>query len=76
MHECVETSKTVKEVSVTHLIVHRPSHILQIAVVEEGIAIEFHPHSDLFYTDCPDFCYRVTVKALQDRSLSAAASKI
>lgn len=50
----------------THLVVHRPSHVLQIAVVEEGIAVEFHPHTDLFYTDRPDFRYRVTVQAQQD----------
>lgn len=41
----------------THLIVHCPTNILQIAVVKKGIAVEFHPHSNLFYTDGPDFCY-------------------
>lgn len=47
----------MKNVLVTHLIMHCPSHILKIAVVEEGIAIEFHPYSYLFYTDGSDFCY-------------------
>lgn len=41
---------------------HCPTNILQIAVVKKGIAVEFHPHSNLFYTDGPDFCYWVTIK--------------
>lgn len=40
---------------------HRPSNVLQIAIVEEGITVELHPHSNLFYTDGPDFRYRITV---------------
>lgn len=59
---CDILKKSTRNLNIQYLIMHCPSHILQITVVEEGITVEFHPYSNLLYTDCPDFCYWIPVK--------------
>lgn len=43
----VPPSKTTS----THSVMKSPSHILQIAVIQEGVAVHLHPHTDLLNAD-------------------------
>lgn len=33
---------------------HGPPHVLQVAVIEECVAVHLHPHPDLLDADRPD----------------------
>ena len=35
-------------------IVQSPAHVFQVAVVEEGVAVHLHPHTDLLDADGSD----------------------
>lgn len=45
-----------------HLVMHGPSNILQITVIEKSIAVHLHPYPNLLNADCPDFSYGIADK--------------
>ena len=45
-----------------YLVVHRPSHVLQITVVEKCVAVHFHPHLNLLDADSPDVSIGIAVE--------------
>lgn len=49
---------------------HCPANILQVAVIEEGITVQLHPHSNLLNTNSSNFSNGITGK---DESIKSEA---
>lgn len=41
---------------------HCPANILQVAVIEEGVTVQLHPHSNLLNTNSSDLSNGITGK--------------